>query len=169
MGWYVIYTAPQAEYSVQKDLDSQGFRTFLPQFTRWITHSRVRKIVSRPLFSRYVFVECDPAYPHQFGMVRDTDGVEELLAAYTGADPLPMALPVGLIEALIARQLAGEWNYAAKEPLTKGARIKIMDGHYADMLATVITLGGKNGAEVLAQLLGSRTRSRFALFSVRPA
>lgn len=167
--WYAIYTEPKNEYRVQYDLDARGYRTYLPQLSRWVSHARTKSVKKVPLFSRYLFVEIDPNI-QSFETVRLTDGVESLLAGPTQlGDPVPSAMPEGLIEELISRQLAGEFDVASKEPLATGCRIKIMDGKYADTIATVISMGGKNGGEVLAQLLNSRTRSRFALFSVRPA
>jgi transcription antitermination factor NusG len=167
--WYAIYTEPKAEYPVQFELDALGYRTFLPELTRWVSHSRTKKVVKRPLFSRYLFVEIDPNC-QSFETVRLIDGVDELLASAAQiGDPIPSALPEGFIEELISRQLKGEFDLASKQPLETGARIRIMDGRYSDMIATVISLGGRTGGEILAQLLNSRVRSRFALFSVRPA
>lgn len=161
--WYAVYTHIKAEERVQKGLDSKGYRTFLPKGKRWVTHARVRTPKEFPLLSRYLFVENDPNFG--FSDIRDTDGVEEILS---NCD-IPISMPDGLIEEFISRQLQGEFDQVTKEPLSVGSKIRIMDGQYSDLFATVVELGGRSGGEILAQLLGSKTRRRFTLISVRPA
>lgn len=170
--WYAVYTNIKCEERVQLGLDAKGFRTFCPKLKKWVSHARVKHVVEVPLISRYLFVEVDPN-KRDFEDIRQTDGVEALLAnpaTIDGPDEdrLPSVIPEGLIEELIRRQLMGEFD-TTKGQLPEGARIRIMDGPYEDRIATIILKGGKNGGEILAQLLGERTRARFARISVRPA
>lgn len=162
--WYAVMTNIRCEERAQHGLHAKGFRTFLPTERRWVRHARVRKAVSRPLLSRYLFVETDPNV-RGFMDIRLTDGVEAILANCE----VPAAMPDGLIEEFIRRQLSGEFDSVAKGPIEVGARIRIMDGPHEDFFATVVGIGKRSGGEILAQLLGSKTRQRFALISVRPA
>lgn len=162
--WYAVMTNIRCEERAEKGLAAKGFRTFLPFERRWVSHARVRKAVKRPLLSRYLFVETD-ANKRGFMEIRMTDGVEAVLC--NGDVPAPM--PGGLVEEFMRRQLSGEFDKVEKEPIPMGARICIVDGPYEDFFATVVGLGKKSGGEILAQLLGKKTRTRFSLMSVRPA
>lgn len=162
--WYAVMTNIRCEERAKVGLMAQGFRVFLPVQRRWVRHARVKTAVNRPLLSRYLFVETD-ANKRGFFDIRTTDGVEALICTAG----VPIAMPVGLVEEFIRRQLSGEFDLVSQEALPVGARIKIMDGQYEDFFATVISIGRKSGGEVLAQLLNSRVRTRFPLISIRPA
>lgn len=162
--WYAVMTNIRCEERAESGLAAKGFRTFLPKTRRWVKHARVRKAVDRPLLSRYLFVETD-ANRRGFHDIRITDGVEAIISTCG----VPSHMPTGLIEEFIRRQMSGEFDEVAKEKIPPGARIKIMEGQYGDFFATVVSVGKASGGEVLAQLLGTRTRHRFALLNVRPA
>lgn len=179
--WYAVMTNIRCEERAENGLAAKGFRTFLPKTRHWVKHARVRKAVDRPLLSRYLFVETD-ANRRGFHDIRITDGVEAIISTCG----VPSHMPPGLIEEFMRRQMCGEFDFvtpgevqyldahgkrqARENPaMPPGARIKIMDGQYGDFFATVVSVGKASGGEVLAQLLGTRTRHRFALLNVRPA
>lgn len=162
--WYAVMTNIRCEERAENGLAAKGFRTFLPKTRRWVKHARVRKAVDRPLLSRYLFVETD-ANRRGFMDIRMTDGVEAIISTCG----VPSHMPQGLVEEFIRRQMSGEFDQVAKEAMPPGARIRIMDGEYAAFFATVVSIGKASGGEVLAQLLGTRTRLRFAKLNVRPA
>lgn len=162
--WYAIMTNIRCEERAKNGLMEKGFRAFLPVTRRWVKHARTRQAVNRPLLSRYLFVETD-ANRRGFFEIRATDGVEAIVSTCG----VPSAMPKGLIEEFIRRQMGGEFDEVAKEAIPPGARIRIMDGEYSQFFATVVSVSRASGGEVLAQLLGTRTRQRFALLNVRPA
>lgn len=162
--WYAVMTNIRCEERAENGLAAKGFRTFLPTMRRWVKHARVRKAVDRPLLSRYLFVETD-ANRRGFMDIRLTDGVESIISTRG----VPSSMPKGLVEEFIRRQMSGEFDQVAKEAIPVGARIRIMDGEYADFFATVVSVGKASGGEILAQLLETRIRTRFARLNVRPA
>lgn len=168
--WFAAFTNPKCEIRAQLGLMSLGYRAFVPKMRKWISHARVKKAVERPLAPRYVFFELEPE-KHGFADVRNTDGIEYII----GTDGVPMPMPQGFIPEFIRRQMAGEWDFVAKDeegnprPLPKGARVCIMDGQYEDLFAIVIGRGKRSGGEILAKILERRTVARFSQFSVRPA
>lgn len=57
--WYVLYTSARAEKRAEKRVRQTGVETFLPLHKvkrRW--SDRI-KVVEQPLFSSYIFVNCD--------------------------------------------------------------------------------------------------------------
>lgn len=55
--WYVFYTCPRAEKKVNEYLQSIGYEVFLPlKVELKIWKNRQKKIIEKPLFSSYIFV-----------------------------------------------------------------------------------------------------------------
>lgn len=158
--WYLATTNPNCEARAVLGLYAAGFRTFVPKVRRWVSHARVKKAVERPLLGRYVFVEID--FPKQsFHAVRAVNGVECLLS---NPDPLPV--PQHYIDNLRRRYMAGEWDEVAQGSLPLGARIRIVEGQFDNMLATITNVTGR---KVVAKLLDSTTYVKLHECSVRAA
>ncbi len=158
--WFVLYTNIRSEKRAQLQLDAKGFRTFLPESTHWVTHSRIRSIVKRPLLTRYLFIEMDPN-KQSFMDVRATDGIE----AIVGTTGTPMIIPSQFVDNFMGRQLAGEFDYAGKDPLTKGAKVKIVSGEFDDMIGVITSEEG--GGALMVKLLKDRREVRLKSYAVR--
>lgn len=159
--WFVVMTNPQCEVRAQLELEALGYRTFMPKLRKWVTHARVKKAVERPLLSRYLFVEVD--YPRQsFGPIKTANGVE-LLISNLG---IPEPVPSHWVEGFLARYLAGEWDEVEKERLPVGARIRVIEGEFDNLLATITSIKGR---KVTAKLLDTAVYVQFPECSVRAA
>src|SRR5262245_29479997 len=75
--WAVIYTDPQAEADVRRDIEEKGFGTFLPWYSQGTWRGDKLVIRDKPLFARYVFVRL----PDNTGWtpIVNTDGVKCVL------------------------------------------------------------------------------------------
>lgn len=66
MNWYCIHTRPQKEDSICRFYeDSLHLETFSPQLRERRVIRRVKRLVTRPLFPRYVFCRFEPALHHR--------------------------------------------------------------------------------------------------------
>lgn len=182
--WYLAVTNPNCERRAVLELYQAGFRTFVPKLRKWISHARVRTAVERPLLGRYVFVEID--HPRQsFHKVRSANGVECLIS-----NPDPLVVPDHWVENLRFRYMAGEWDFVrtdrerpifawdaknqcdfiasteANEPTPVGARVRVVEGEFEDMLATITS---RKGHKVTAKLLDSTQYIKLQDCSVRAA
>jgi transcription antitermination factor NusG len=153
--WYCMTTATNLQKRVCDELYPLGYRTFYPRLKKWVSHARTRKAVERPLLGRYVFVEVD--YPRQdFRTLGQIYGVQGLVGNYG----TPRALPSWWVTDFMERYLAGEWdevtpgtfqyrdeygNIQTREngKAPTGARIRIIEGEFAMVLATITSQ--KNG------------------------
>src|SRR5512140_1670119 len=54
--WYALYTRPRAEKMVYSRLEEGGIEAFLPLYKTLRKWSDRKKLVEKPLFSSYVFV-----------------------------------------------------------------------------------------------------------------
>lgn len=159
--WYAIRTNIRCERRAQLGLDALGYRTYLPQCIRWVSHARVKERVRRPLFARYLFVELDICREGTEG-IRTTNGVEGIL----GNAGVPMSVPGGFVMDLLTRELKGEFDQIKDEKLPNGAKIAILEGKY-DGLIAVLT-GGKNN-HVVCRIEGNPQEVKLPLASVAAA
>lgn len=145
--WYCAVTNPNCQRRAELELYALGFRTYTPKLRKWVSHARVKKAVERPLMGRYLFVEVDTKR-QSFFAVRSANGVEGVVSgpvmSSVGIVVGPMPIPSHYVESFRMRQMAGEWDYVAKDPLPIGAQIRIMEGEFADLM-TIIRGYSSNG------------------------
>jgi transcription antitermination factor NusG len=159
--WFAIRTNIRCERRAQLGLDALGYRTYLPQCIRWVSHARVKERVRRPLFARYIFVEFDINMEGTDG-IRNTHGVEGIL----GNAGVPMTVPGALVVDLLGRELKGEFDETKDQKLPIGAKIAIMDGQHDGLIA--VLCGGNNG-HVICRIVDSARETKLPLASVRAA
>lgn len=135
--WFAAMTNPKCEMRAQAELTALGYQTFVPKLKKWVSHARVKKAVERPLLARYIFVKVD--YPNQsFGAVRLVNGIECLISN----NGWPVPIHRGFIEGLMVRYMKGEWDQVANEKLPLGARVRVVEGQFDNMLATITNVRG---------------------------
>lgn len=159
--WFCVMTNPNCQGRAALGLYAAGYRTFLPKIRKWVSHARVRKAKEVPLLGRYLFVEVD--HPRQsFGTVKAVNGVETLIATLGRPTPFPSHW----VDDLRYRYMTGEWDEIAKGPLPVGARIRVVEGQFADMLATVTA---RKGHRIDFKVFGENRYGRENDCSVRAA
>jgi transcription antitermination factor NusG len=164
--WFCVMTNPGCERRASHGLYAAGYRTFYPKVRKWATHARVKKATEKPLLGRYVFVEVD--HPRQsHGTVRNVDGVELILSGVLPDGTWgPLPFPANCVSDLRLRYMAGEWDEIARGPLPVGARIKIVEGEFDNLLATVT---GRKGHRIDFKLFEQNRYGRLNDCSVRAA
>jgi transcription antitermination factor NusG len=160
-------------------LYATGFPTLAPKYRRWVSHARTKTAKEYPLMVPYLFVGCDRA---AFFQVRAVNGIESLISSSEG----PLPIPEDWVQDLRMRYMAGEWDYCRQEPVTFinaageletrtnspipiGARIELMAGEFADMLAVVTGKEGKRGKTVVFKVKDETRYSKLHVSDVRPA
>lgn len=150
--WYVAITNPNCHRRAECGLAAVGYQAFWPKLRKWVSHARTKVPKEYPILGRYLFVEIPNG---EFFTVRNVHGVEGLLTGDSGA---PARIPAETVWAFRERYMRGEWDFVANETgefmergdvvtrrnrIPAGARIRIMEGEFADLLTTV--RGRKNG------------------------
>ena len=82
--WYVARTLPQRELHAARQLNNQGYPTFVPRYWKNRRHARKIETVSAPLFPRYIFVVVDLTRD-RWRSINSTLGVDRILMG--GAEP----------------------------------------------------------------------------------
>jgi transcription elongation factor/antiterminator RfaH len=147
--WFLAHTHPKCEWKAELHLGAQGFKTYLPQIDKTVRHARKLRTVRSPLFPRYLFVILDLGRDRWLS-VRSTVGISRLV---TTQDGRPVPVPVGIVEALIARS---EGNVTRLDiDLAKGQQVRILSGPFADFVGTLQRLDGAGRVQVLLELMGT--------------
>lgn len=180
--WFCAVTNPNCQARAALGLYEAGYRTFYPKVRRWVSHARTKIAKEKPLLGRYIFVEVDQ--PRQsFGAVRAVNGIEGFVA-----NPDPVQVPGYYVQRMRERYLYGEWDFVRQEtcpfyawnekkerlelayrkndPMPIGARIKIVEGEFADMLATITA---RKGRRIDFKLCGENRYGRMNESSARAA
>jgi transcription antitermination factor NusG len=178
--WYCIVTQPGCEVRAELSLYAAGFCTFAPKVRRWVSHARTKTAKEKPLLGRYVFVAIDEE-TQSFDAVRRAHGVDSFVATVGR----PIAFPEKWVENFRMRYMAGEWDFVSsvtgtflgedglptvrRNDLPIGARVELMAGEFADMLATVTGREGKRGKTIVFKLKDENRYSSLNVSDVRPA
>ncbi len=131
MTWYIAIINPNCHRRAEAGLAAIGYRAFWPRLRKWVSHARTKKAKEYPVLGRYLFVEIPDG---EFYAVRNVHGVDGLLTWESGA---PAKIPAEIVWDYRERYMAGEWDYVANAPIPVGARVQIMEGEFANLLATV--------------------------------
>ena len=161
--WYVAQSRPHKELYAAANLQNQGFRTFIPQISKTVRHSRRTKTVLAPLFPRYLFVSLDLARD-RWRSVRGTFGVSCLVM--DGDRPRPV--PQGLVEQLIATT-NGTGGFNFRDALTLGQNVRFLTGPFADKIGRLVSLDDAGRVAVLLKILGSERQIAVAPEVLMPA
>lgn len=161
--WYVVETAPRAEFHVFSALGR--FKCYLPTLVgKRKAMKGGRPILSRgypvweetirPYFPNYLFVSFDLSEPDWPEICR-TPNVRRLIST---KEPRPIPVPSGFVEELMALGRAGDGAIDLDAPafpqLTAGSEVRIKGGPLADHKATV-TWSDERRVSILLQVLGA--------------
>lgn len=171
--WFCVVTNPNCQARAALGLHELGYRSFYPKVRRWVTHARTKQAKERPLLGRYIFVEVDPKNDQQsFYAVRAVNGVESILSSWqqTARGPRfePAEFSTDWVDSMRLRQMAGEWD-ATRGDIPIGARVRLMQGEFADQLATVTAKEGRRGKTIVFKLLGENRYGKLNEDNVRAA
>ncbi len=151
--WCVVNTLPNQELRAEANLLRQGFRAWLPLTRRVRRHARRVHTALAPLFPGYLFVELDMAC-ECWAPINGTYGVKRLLTR--GVEP--ERLPDGFVDDL-RRSVGGDGTCTPSgEEMVPGARVRILDGPFADCVAELASLASGERVRLLLDILGGRVK-----------
>lgn len=160
--WHVVHTLPRQEDIARKNLESQGFRVFLPSIGKTVRHARHFRQIQAPAFPRYLFVafdrECQP-----WRRINGTQGVVSLIMC--GERPTPVR--PGVVETLLASSTpSGLLQFS--RALAPGQMVRLTAGPFAQSLGVIEALDSAGRVAVLLQILGG-VRVTLAQEWIQPA
>lgn len=161
--WYIIQFKPNAHRLVEKNLQRQGFETFLPM--QEITRRKSSRFVAylRPLFPGYMFV-CVDEYSSHWRKINSTMGVSRLVSF----NCTPKAIPLQFISSLMLRCDA-EGKLLPAKTLNSGDNVEVLTGPFENFVATVETIDEQQRVWILMEFMGRTTRMHISPGQVQRA
>ena len=154
--WYLIQFKRNSHRIADRNLNQQGFKTFLP--LQDITSRRGSEFLTstKPLFPGYMFVQIKPdGAPWQ--KINSTLGVSRLICQ----DGVPKRVPTEVVSGLISRcDRLG--RLLPPTAVQRGDIVEIQSGALANFIATVETIDSNRRIWVLIDLMGQITKVQVA-------
>ena len=150
--WFIAQIKPNSYNSAIKNLERQGFETFLPKME--ITQRQNNKFFLKYVcvFPGYMFV-CFNPHIITWTKINSTYGVSKILTF----NKKPSVISSDLILELKNRYEINS-NPRQKEKLQKGDSIKFYAGPFADLIAKVESVDEKNRIWILLEAMGGYQR-----------
>ncbi len=151
-GWYLIQFKRNAQHIAERNLNQQGFKTFLPlqEFTGRKGFKFLASI--KPLFPGYMFVCIKPDGALWY-KINSTVGVSRLICQ----DGIPKRVPSEVVSGLISR-CDSFGKLLPPVVLQRGDPVKVQSGALANFIATVESIDFNRRIWVLMELMGQTSR-----------
>ena len=152
LSWYIVQFKPNSHKIAVRNLQRQGFETFLPMHEA--TRRTVVKFetVTRPLFAGYMFVACNPEKA-PWRQINSTYGVSRMLSFAEAPKPMPEALITGL-----RARCDNVGKVVPLESFEAGQSVEMHSGPFANFIATVEQMASDARVWVLLDFMGKETR-----------
>ena len=150
--WFILQFKPNSHHLAAKNLNRQGFETFLPLHET--TSRRLSRFIntSKPLFPGYMFVKFDKL-ESEWHKINSTYGVSRLITF----NSILKSMPIGFVDSLMKRyDLSGKLLPIQK--LKKGDQVTVLTGPFANFIATVEKYEDNQRIWVLMDLMGRKSK-----------
>ena len=150
--WFILQFKSNSHHLAAKNLNRQGFETFLPLHDT--TSRKLSRFIntSKPLFPGYMFIKFDRE-ESDWHKINNTYGVSRLITFNSTLK----SIPTGFIDNLMMRyDLKGKLLPIKK--LKKGDQVKVLTGPFADFIATVEEYETDHRIWILMDLMGRKTK-----------
>ena len=150
--WFILQFKANSHQQAAKNLNRQGFETFLPLNDTTVLKSSRFINTSKPLFPGYMFIRFDRAETH-WHSINNTYGVSRVITF----NSILKSTPTTFVENLIKRyDLSG--NLLPVEKLKKGDQVKVLKGPFANFIATIEKYEDDQRIWILMDLMGQETK-----------
>ena len=161
--WFILQFKANSHYQAVKNLNCQGFETFLPLHNSTSRSSSRFINTTRPLLPGYMFIAFDRANT-QWSKINNTYGVSRLITF----NSILTSVPSSFIKNLMYR-----CDHSGKllpiKKLQKGEKVKVLKGPFANFIATVETYESDQRIWILMDLMGRKTKIQTPLDTLQPS
>jgi len=161
--WYAVRTQPRKEYFAEKQIQRQGFKTFLPHVSAAGGLRNPSGAKGRPFFPSYLFISLILS-SDRWHSINGTFGVQKIVA-FGGR---PSAVPHGFVEDLIALSTdKGEVRF--RWSFDPGDAVRIVGGPLNGHIGLFEAMRPNERVNVLLEILGQKTRINLEHAAIMPA
>ena len=153
--WFLAQLKPNGFERAKVNLARQDFESFMP--VQEISQRRRGRLstVIRPLFPGYLFVQIPPSR-RDWRAINNTYGLSRLVALQSG---YPTEVPPDLMSSLRARTDI-DGRLQVPDNLVAGAKVRIIDGPFAQHIAEIEAAVSGERIVLLMQLMGRLVRAK---------
>ena len=151
--WFVAKVKPNAHFKAKKNIEKQGFETFLPlvESTRRASQKFANQLI--PLFPGYIFVAFE-ADNFKWHSINNTFGVNKLIAS----ENIPMRIPSAFVHCLKSR-CNEDGKLLDIKSLQVGNKIKVLHGPFTEAVGEIERIDPQNRITILLDMLGQKTKT----------
>ncbi|MDB9918985.1 KOW motif-containing protein [Amylibacter sp.] len=149
--WFILQFKSNSHHLAAKNLNRQGFETFLPLHDT--TSRRLSRFVntSKPLFPGYMFIKFDRT-ESEWHKINSTYGVSRIITF----NSILKSIPTIFVDHLLKRyDLSGK--LIPMQKLKKGDHVTVLKGPFANFIATVEKYEADQRIWILMDLMGRKT------------
>ena len=150
--WFILQFKPNAHHQVVKNLNQQGFKTFLPLHNTTTRNASRFINANRPLFPGYMFITFDRT-ESKWHKINNTYGVSRLLTFNSTLKSIPATFINNLME-----RYDSSGKLLPIRKLKKGDQVKVLKGPFASFVATVEKYEDDHRVWVLMDLMGRKSK-----------
>jgi len=150
--WFILQFKPNSHHQAAKNLNRQGFETFLPLHDTTLRRTSRFINTSKPLFPGYMFIRFNRA-DSGWHKINNTYGVSRLITF----NSILNSIPTIFIDHLMKRyDTSGKLLPIQK--LKKGDQVEVLKGPFANFIATVEKYEADQRIWILMDLMGRKTK-----------
>ena len=149
--WFILQFKSNSHFLAAKNLNQQGFETYLP--LQNTTSRKASRFVSttQPLFPGYMFIKFDRS-ESKWHRINNTHGVSRLITFNSSLK----SIPTTFINNLMMRyDLSGKLPHI--EIYKKGDQVKVTKGPFANFSANIEKYDSNQRIWILMDLMGRKT------------
>lgn len=150
--WFILQFKPNAHLMAKRNLNRQGFKTFLPIHSTTSRKKTQFTNTSRPLFPGYMFVEFDRANT-KWHKINSTYGVSRLVTFNSTLKSIP-----NIVINSLKKRCDPSGKLLPVKKLKTGDQVTILKGPFANFIATVETHETDQRIWILMDLMGGNAR-----------
>jgi len=161
--WFILQFKPNSHLQATKNLNRQGFETFLPLHDT--TSRKASRFITtrKPLFPGYMFISFDKEKT-EWSKINSTYGVSRLITF----NSILKSIPTTFVNSLMIRyDLSGK--LLPKERFENGDKVKVLKGPFANFVATVERYETDQRIWILMDLLGRKTKIQSSSDGLQPS
>ena len=150
--WFVIQFKPNSHYQATKNLNLQGFNTFLPLHETTLRKASRFVKSTKPLFPGYMFVSFNKT-ENKWHKIKNTYGVSRLITFNSSLKSIPFTFVDNLM-----KRYDSSGKLIPIVEMKKGDQVTILKGPFANFIATVEKYEAEQRIWVLMDLMGRKTK-----------
>ena len=159
--WFILQFKANSHHRATKNLNQQGYETFLPINSTTSRKSSRFINITQPLFPGYMFISFDKE-KSEWHKINNTYGVSRLVTFNSKLK----SIPTTFIDDLMLRyDLSG--NLLPVKKLNKGDQVKVLNGPFANFIATVETYKSDQRISILMDLMGRKANIHISTDSLQ--